>query len=328
MKTILVAGGAGYIGSHMVALLVERGYEVVVVDNLSTGHAEAPKGATLRVGDVRNGDFLDTIFTEFTVDGVINFAAFSLVGESVTNPLKYYGNNVAGSQSMLQAMVNHKVNKIVFSSTAATYGEPEKQPIVETDRTEPTNPYGASKLAIEGMLKWCDQAYGIRYAALRYFNAAGSNTDADIGEDHTPETHLIPLVMQTALGQRAALGIYGDDYPTPDGTCIRDYIHVRDLAYAHLLALEHLDRTDKSDTFNLGSGNGFSVKEIIETARKITGKEIPANVEPRRAGDPSVLIASNEKATTVLGWKPERGLEEIIADAWTWHQRHPEGYAN
>ncbi len=326
MKTILVAGGAGYIGSHMVALLIERGYEVIVVDNLSTGHKEAVKGATLHVGDVRDAAFLEGVFSQYAIDGVINFAASSLVGESVTNPLKYYGNNVAGAQCMLETLVKFNVNKMVFSSTAATYGEPEKQPIVESDRTEPTNPYGASKLAIEGMLKWCDGAYGIRYAALRYFNAAGSNTDVCIGEDHSPETHLIPLVMKTALGQREAIGIYGTDYPTPDGTCIRDYIHVRDLVEAHLLALIHLDKTGKSGIFNLGSGDGFSVKEIIETARKITGKEIPANVEPRRAGDPSVLIASNEKAATVLGWKPQRGLEEIIADAWAWHQSHPDGY--
>lgn len=326
MKTILVAGGAGYIGSHMVALLVERGYEVVVVDNLCTGHWQAVKGAKLRVGDVRDGAFLDSVFTEFKVDGVINFAAFSLVGESVTKPLKYYGNNVAGSQSMLSAMERHGVNKIVFSSTAATYGEPEKQPIEETDRTQPTNPYGESKLAIEGMLKWCHQAYDIGYAALRYFNAAGSNTDVCIGEDHGPETHLIPLVMKTALGQRATIGIFGEDYPTADGTCIRDYIHVRDLVEAHLLALEHLERGGESGVFNLGSGDGFSVKEIIDTSRRITGKEIPAVVEPRRAGDPSVLIASNQKAAQVLGWTPKRGLDEIIADAWAWHQSHPDGY--
>ena len=326
MKTILVAGGAGYIGSHMVALLVERGYDVVVADNLCTGHWQAVKGAQLRVGDVRDGAFLDRLFSEFPIDGVINFAAFSLVGESVADPLKYYGNNVAGAVSMLTAMKNHEVDKIVFSSTAATYGEPEKQPIEETDRTEPTNPYGATKLAIEGMLKWCDGAYGIRYAALRYFNAAGANTDVDIGEDHSPETHLIPIVLQAALGKRPHVGIFGEDYPTADGTCVRDYIHVRDLAQAHLLALEYLDRGGESGSFNLGSGDGFSVKEIIDTARKVTGKPIPAVVEPRRAGDPSVLIASNQKAREVLGWVPQRGLTEIIADAWTWHQGHPEGY--
>ncbi len=327
MKTILVAGGAGYIGSHMVALLIEKGYDVVVVDDLCTGHWQAVKGgAKLRVGDVKERGFLDRVFSEFSIDGVINFAAFSLVGESVTAPLKYYDNNVGGAVSMLTAMKNHGVDKIVFSSTAATYGEPEKQPIEETDRTDPTNPYGASKLAIEGLLKWSDAAYGIKYAALRYFNAAGANTDVDIGEDHSPETHLIPIVLQCALGKRDHVGIYGDDYPTADGTCVRDYIHVRDLANAHLLALEYLDKGGQSGSFNLGSGDGFSVKEIIETARKVTGKAIPAVTEPRRAGDPSILIASNHKAGEVLGWKPERGLEEIITDAWNWHQGHPNGY--
>ncbi len=327
MKTILVAGGAGYIGSHMVALLIEKGYDVVVVDDLCTGHWQAVKGgAKLRVGDVKDRGFLDRVFSEFSIDGVINFAAFSLVGESVTAPLKYYDNNVGGAVSMLTAMKNHGVDKIVFSSTAATYGEPEKQPIEETDRTDPTNPYGASKLAIEGLLKWSDAAYGIKYAALRYFNAAGANTDVDIGEDHSPETHLIPIVLQCALGKRDHVGIYGDDYPTADGTCVRDYIHVRDLANAHLLALEYLDKGGQSGSFNLGSGDGFSVKEIIETARKVTGKAIPAVTEPRRAGDPSILIASNHKAGEVLGWKPERGLEEIITDAWNWHQGHPNGY--
>ncbi|MBE6970325.1 MAG: UDP-glucose 4-epimerase GalE [Ruminococcaceae bacterium] len=328
MKTILVAGGAGYIGSHMVALLVREGYEVLVADNLCTGHAAAVKGAKLLVGDVRDGAFLDEVFSRHKIDGVINFAAFSLVGESVTNPLKYYGNNVAGAQSLLEAMVRHGVDKIVFSSTAATYGEPEKQPIEETDRTEPTNPYGASKLAIEGMLKWCGKAYGIRYAALRYFNAAGADTAAEIGEDHHPESHLIPIVLQVALGKRERVGIFGDDYPTPDGTCVRDYIHVQDLARAHLLALEYLDRGGESGAFNLGSGTGYSVREIIETARTVTGRPIPAAVEPRRAGDPSVLIASNAKAQEVLGWQPERSLEQIVSDAWAWHSAHPEGYGD
>lgn len=327
MKTILVAGGAGYIGSHMVALLVKRGYEVVVADNLRTGHWQAVKGARkMYVGDLRDGAFLHQIFTENKIDGVINFAAFSLVGESVTNPLKYYGNNVEGAVSLLSAMQAHGVDKIVFSSTAAAYGEPEKQPIEEGDRTEPTNPYGATKLAIENMLKWCDCAYSIRYVALRYFNAAGSDTEAGIGEDHNPESHLIPLVMKTALGQRDHIGIFGEDYPTPDGTCVRDYIHVKDLAEAHLLALEYLERGGISDVFNLGNGAGYSVREIIETARRITGKEIKAVVEPRRGGDPSVLIASNKKAAEVLGWKPVLGLDQIISDAWAWHSGHPNGY--
>lgn len=327
MKTILVAGGAGYIGSHMVALLVKRGYEVIVADNLRTGHWQAVKGAKkLYVGDLRDNAFLEQVFSENDIDGVINFAAFSLVGESVTNPLKYYGNNVEGAVSLLSAMKSHGVDKMVFSSTAATYGEPEKQPIEEHDRTEPTNPYGATKLAIENMLKWCDRAYGIRYAALRYFNAAGSDTETGIGEDHDPESHLIPLVMKAALGQRDHIGIFGEDYPTADGTCVRDYIHVNDLAEAHLLALEYLAGGGSSDVFNLGSGDGYSVKEIIETARRVTGREIKATVEPRRAGDPSVLIASNKKAAEVLGWKPVRGLEQIISDAWAWHSGHPNGY--
>ena len=327
MKTILVAGGAGYIGSHMVALLVKRGYEVVVADNLRTGHWQAVKGARkMYVGDLRDGAFLHQIFTENKIDGVINFAAFSLVGESVTNPLKYYGNNVEGAVSLLSAMQAHGVDKIVFSSTAAAYGEPEKQPIEEGDRTEPTNPYGATKLAIENMLKWCDCAYNIRYVALRYFNAAGSDTEAGIGEDHNPESHLIPLVMKTALGQRDHIGIFGEDYPTPDGTCVRDYIHVKDLAEPHLLALEYLERGGISDVFNLGNGAGYSVREIIETARRITGKEIKAVVEPRRGGDPSVLIASNKKAAEILGWKPVLGRDQIISDAWAWHSGHPNGY--
>lgn len=326
MKTILVAGGAGYIGSHMVALLKREGYEVLVADNLCTGHAEAVSGAKLLVGDVRDRDFMERVFSEHTIDGVINFAAFSLVGESVSDPLKYYGNNVAGAQVLLETMVRHGVKNIVFSSTAATYGEPEKQPIEEGDRTEPTNPYGASKLAIEGMLKWCAKAYGIRYAALRYFNAAGADTEAGIGEDHSPESHLIPIVLQVALGKREKVGIFGDDYPTADGTCVRDYIHVRDLAKAHLLSLEYLEKGGESGAFNLGSGRGYSVKEIIETARRVTGHPIPAVVEPRRAGDPGVLIASNAKAKAVLGWQPERSLEEIVADAWTWHSSRPDGY--
>jgi len=327
MKTILVAGGAGYIGSHMVALLVKRGYEVVVADNLRTGHWQAVKGARrLYVGDLRDAAFLNRVFGENHIDGVINFAAFSLVGESVTDPLKYYENNVEGAVSLLSAMRAHGVDKIVFSSTAATYGEPEKQPIEESDRTEPTNPYGATKLAIENMLKWCDRAYGIHYVALRYFNAAGSDTEAGIGEDHDPESHLIPLVMKTALGQRDHIGIYGEDYPTPDGTCIRDYIHVKDLAQAHLLALEYLARGGESDVFNLGSGNGYSVRQIIETARRITGREIRATAEPRRGGDPSVLIASNKKAAERLGWHPALGLDQIVSDAWAWHSSHPNGY--
>ena len=328
MKTILVAGGAGYIGSHMVALLVKRGYEVVVADNLRTGHWQAVKGARkMYVGDLRDGAFLHQIFTENKIDGVINFAAFSLVGESVTNPLKYYGNNVEGAVSLLSAMQAHGVDKIVFSSTAAAYGEPEKQPIEEGDRTEPTNPYGATKLAIENMLKWCDGAYGIRYVALRYFNACGAHPSGAIGEAHNPETHLIPIILQVPNGQRDHVGIFGDDYPTPDGTCIRDYIHVTDLAQAHILALDYLLKGGDNNVFNLGNGVGFSVKEVIDVARKVTGHPIPAEVSPRRAGDPAQLIASSEKAVKVLGWKPQYAdLETIVSSAWAWHKSHPHGF--
>lgn len=327
MKKVLVAGGAGYIGSHMTALLVREGFDVVVVDNLSTGHVQSIKGARrFYQGDVRDYDFLCKIFSENDISGVINFAAFSIVGESVKDPLKYYANNVAGATSMLTAMKEHGVRNIVFSSTAAVYGEPEKQPIQEHDRTNPSNPYGATKLAIEEMLKWCQKAYGINYAALRYFNAAGADISQGIGEDHDPETHLIPLVLKTALGMRSHIGIFGDDYPTPDGTCIRDYIHVNDLARAHLMALEYLENGGESGSFNLGSGRGYSVKEIIESAREITGREIPSVIEPRRSGDPSVLIASNKMAGEILRWSPKLGLNEIISDAWAWHQSHPRGY--
>ena len=328
MKTILVAGGAGYIGSHMVALLVEKGYDVVVVDNLRTGHWQAVKGARkLYVGDLRDAAFLDTVFSENHIDGVINFAAYSLVGESVTNPLKYYGNNVAGSQSMLTAMKEHGVDKIVFSSTAATYGEPEKQPIEECDRTDPTNPYGESKLIVEKMLKWCDLAHGLKFCALRYFNVAGAWHDGSIGEDHRPESHLIPLILQVAQGKREQLSLFGTDYPTKDGTCIRDYIHVEDLIDAHFLALDYLKRTNTSATFNLGNGQGFSNREIIEAARRVTGHPIPVREEGRRPGDPATLIASSRKAMEVLGWQPKyTNVEDIISSAWRWHASHPDGY--
>ena len=327
MKTILVAGGAGYIGSHMVALLVEKGYDVVVVDNLCTGHKEAVKGARLCIGDVRDREFLDRVFTEHTIDGVINFAAFSLVGESVTNPLKYYGNNVAGSQSMLETMVKHKVDKIVFSSTAATYGEPERVPILEDDRTVPTNCYGETKLSMEHMMSWVSKAHGLRYVALRYFNACGAHPSGAIGEAHNPETHLIPIIIQVPLGQREAVSIFGDDYPTKDGTCIRDYIHVTDLAQAHILALDYLLNGGDNNVFNLGNGVGFTVKEVVDVARAVTGHPIPAKIAPRRAGDPAQLIASSEKAIQVLGWKPQyNDLNTIVASAWAWHKRHPHGF--
>ncbi|MGI5898943.1 MAG: UDP-glucose 4-epimerase GalE [Christensenellales bacterium] len=326
-KKILVAGGAGYIGSHMVACLLRAGYESIVADSLVTGHSEAVKGARLLEGDLRDRKFLREIFSENEIDGVIDFAAFSLVPESAADPLKYYSNNVVGAIEMLDVMREFGVSKIVFSSTAATYGEQKAMPIAEDAQTSPTNPYGETKLAIEKMLKWCDEAYGIKYAALRYFNAAGADNAAGIGEDHSPETHLIPNVLKAALGQRDYVEIFGDDYPTPDGSCIRDYIHILDLVRAHLLAYEHLSSKKESGIFNLGSGSGFSVKEIVEQAREITGKEIPARISPRRAGDSSTLVASNLRAKEVLGWQPELGLKEIIQSAWHWHGENPKGYA-
>ncbi|MDO7908138.1 UDP-glucose 4-epimerase GalE [Paenibacillus sp. JX-17] len=324
---ILVTGGAGYIGSHTVAALLEKGEEVVVIDNLQTGHREALLGGKLYEGDLRDKELLAKLFAENSIDAVIHFAANSLVGESMQNPGKYYDNNVFGTLCLLEAMKDAGVSKIVFSSTAATYGEPEKTPIVETDRTEPTNVYGETKLMMERMMSWFDRVIGIKYVALRYFNAAGSHHSGKIGEDHRPESHLIPLVLQTALQQRSHIAVFGEDYPTPDGSCIRDYIHVSDLADAHLRAVDYLRRGEDSNVFNLGIGLGFSVKEVIETARQVTGREIPVVVEPRRAGDPAILVASSDKARSVLGWEPKRTkLEDIIQDAWSWHSSHPNGY--
>ncbi len=326
---ILVLGGAGYIGSHTVSELIDAGEEVVIADNLETGHMEAVhKDAKFYEGDIRNREFVDSVFEQEKIDGVIHFAANSLVGESMKNPLKYYDNNLYGTKVLLESMVAHGVDKIVFSSTAATYGEPESIPILETDRTEPTNPYGETKLSMEKMMKWTGVAHGLRYVALRYFNACGAHVSGQIGEAHNPETHLIPLILQVPNGQRESISIYGDDYDTKDGTCVRDYIHVTDLAQAHILAMKYLAEGKESNVFNLGNGVGFTVKEVIETARKVTGHPIPAVVSPRRAGDPAKLIASSEKARNVLGWNPEHAdLEEIIATAWKWHKDHPNGYA-
>ncbi len=326
MKTVLVTGGAGYIGSHMAAALHRQGYKVIVADNLCTGHKEAVKFGELCVGDVRETSFLDSIFTTHHIDGIIHFAASSLVGESCLDPLKYYMNNLAGAQMLLEAMRRHGIKNIVFSSTAAVYGEPRKQPIEENDITLPTNPYGESKLAVERLLKWCDKAYGIRYVCLRYFNAAGADNLTGIGEDHSPETHLIPLVLQTALGKSQHIRIFGNDYPTPDGTCLRDYIDVRDLTDAHILALEHLDADRPSDVFNLGSSTGYSVRQIIDMAQKVTGCMIPSVVAERRAGDPPVLIASNKKAKQRLGWQPRYSLEDMVLSAWHWHKSYPFGF--
>ncbi|HEY4552391.1 MAG TPA: UDP-glucose 4-epimerase GalE [Bacillaceae bacterium] len=325
---ILVCGGAGYIGSHAVAELLERGEEVIVADNMQKGHAAGVmEGAVLYNGDLREEAFLDRIFTENRIDAVMHFAADSLVGESVHEPLKYYDNNVGGAIALLKAMKKHDVKNIVFSSTAAVYGEPKEIPIVETAETSPTNPYGETKLAIEKMLKWCEQAYGLRYVVLRYFNVAGAHSNGIIGEDHNPETHLIPIILEAALGKRKEIAIYGEDYDTPDGTCIRDYIHVMDLVDAHILAIEKLQKTGESGTYNLGNGNGFSVKEVVDAARKVTGRAIPAVVAERRAGDPARLVASSDKARNELGWEPKRAsLETMIESAWNWFQKHPQGY--
>lgn len=326
---VLVLGGAGYIGSHTVYALIEAGEEVVIIDNLLTGYEAAvhPK-AVFYKGDIRDRAFLDSVFEkEKGIDAVIHFAASSLVGESMTDPLKYYENNLYGTMVLLGALVAHGIDKVVFSSTAATYGEPENLPILEGDRTLPTNTYGETKLSMEKMFKWVGKAHGLKYVALRYFNACGAHESGEIGEAHNPESHLIPLILQVPNGQREHISIFGDDYATKDGTCVRDYIHVTDLAQAHILAAKYLLAGNDSDVFNLGNGIGFTVKEVIETARKVTNDPIKAAVEPRRAGDPAFLIASSEKAKEVLGWKPEYAdLETIIASAWKWHSAHPQGY--
>lgn len=326
--TVLILGGAGYIGSHTAYELIDKGEDVVIADNLQTGYIKAvhPK-ARFYKGDIRDKSFLDDLLKKEKIDSVIHFAANSLVGESMTEPLKYYDNNLYGTMVLLKSMVENGIDKIVFSSTAATYGEPENIPILESDPTEPTNTYGETKLSMEKMFKWVSKAHNLRYVSLRYFNACGAHVSGEIGEAHNPESHLIPIILQVPNGKRETVSIFGDDYPTKDGTCIRDYIHVTDLAQAHILAVEYLRKGNPSDIFNLGNGIGFSVKEVIDTARKVTGHPIPAVVSPRRAGDPAQLIASSEKAKSVLGWKPEHAdLEEIIATAWKWHKNHPDGF--
>ena len=327
---LLVLGGAGYIGSHTALELIKKGHEVIVVDNLVTGYEKAiPDKAVFYQGDIRNFDFLDNLFKKEKIDAVIHFAAYSLVGESVTNPLKYYDNNLYGTKVLLEAMIKNNVNKIVFSSTAATYGEPENIPILESDRTCPTNPYGETKLAMEKMFHWTSKAHGLSYVSLRYFNACGADATGQIGEAHNPESHLIPLVLQVPNGKRESVSIYGTDYDTPDGTCIRDYIHVTDRAEAHILAVEYLAKGGESNIFNLGNGVGYSVREVIETARRVTGHPIPATEVPRRAGDPARLVASGEKAKNILGWEPKiKQLDEIVESAWKWHRKHPDGYTN
>ena len=326
--SILVCGGAGYIGSHTVYKLIEQGKDVVIVDNLQSGHIDAvnPK-AKFYKGDIRDAEILDKIFTENNIECVVHFAANSLVGESMVKPLLYFNNNVYGMQVLLESMVKHNIKNIVFSSTAAVYGEPKRIPILEDDDTCPTNPYGETKLAMEKMMKWCDKAYGIKFVALRYFNAAGSLGDGTLGEDHTPETHLIPLILQVPLKKREAITVFGTDYNTPDGTCLRDYIHVLDLADAHIKAVEYLKAGNESNVFNLGNGVGFSVKEMIKAAEEVTNQDIKVILGDRRAGDPAQLIASSDKARTILGWTPKyTDVKQIIKDAWAFHVAHPNGF--
>ena len=326
---IMVLGGAGYIGSHMVDWLLDHGEEPVVVDNLVTGHRAAvnPK-AKFYEGDVADKDFMRRVFKENPdVDAVIHFAAYSLVGESMGKPLKYFDNNVTGLIKLLEVMKEVGVKRLVFSSSAATYGIPDHMPIKETDPQNPINPYGESKLIMEKIMKWADEAYGIKYVALRYFNVAGAKPDGSIGEDHNPETHLMPIILQVAEGKRDKLQIYGDDYDTPDGTNIRDYVHPFDLAAAHMLAVKYLREGHDSDAFNLGSATGFSNLEMLKAAREVTGKEIPAEIAGRRGGDPDSLVAASDKARKILGWKPEYDdVHKIIETAWAWHSTHPNGY--
>ncbi|WP_100488333.1 UDP-glucose 4-epimerase GalE [Sporolactobacillus pectinivorans] len=328
--TILVAGGAGYIGSHMVSRLIEKGRDVAVIDNLSTGHRAAVNDqASFYEGDTRDKQFLIDVFKKEKVDAVIHMDAFSVIPESMKHPLKYFDNNVGGMITLLEVMQEQGVKKMVFSSTAATYGVSKQIPIEEADPQKPINPYGESKLMMEKIVHWADVAYGIKFVALRYFNVAGSKADGSIGEDHQPETHLIPIILQTSLGQRKVFDICGNDYDTPDGTNVRDYVHVVDLADAHILALDYLEKGNPSQAFNLGSSAGFSVSEMVEAARKVTGKPIPVRIAPRRGGDPDALVANSDKARKILGWKPRYGnMNDMIGTAWTWAQKHPNGYGD
>ncbi|MDY0011220.1 MAG: UDP-glucose 4-epimerase GalE [Candidatus Izemoplasmatales bacterium] len=324
---ILVLGGAGYIGSHFVKKALEANNQIIVIDNLSTGHKKSlPQNIKFYQGDVRDENFMDNVFMKEKIDACVHFCAFSLVGESMKNPLKYFDNNVIGAIRLVEAMVKHDIKKIVFSSTAAVYGSHEKMPITEGFSTEPSNPYGESKLFMEKIFKWSDLAYGIKYVSLRYFNVAGAASDGTIGEVHNPETHLIPIVLEVPLNKRDKLTIFGDDYKTKDGTCIRDYIHVEDLAEAHLLALDYLSKGNDSNIFNLGSQTGYSNLEILNTAEKVTEKPIPVVIGDRRPGDPDMLIASNQKAKEFLHWEVKRDINQIITNAWQFHQKHPNGY--
>jgi len=321
-EKILVVGGAGYIGSHMVKDLIDAGYAVITLDDLSTGHRELVTGGEFIEGGLGDRVMLDKLFSTHTISAVMHFAAFSLVGESVENPLKYYRNNMAATAELLDSMIRHNVKRFIFSSTAAVYGEPVEIPITENHPCNPTNPYGTSKIAVERMLQDCDSAYGLKYISLRYFNASGADESGKIGERHHNETHLIPLILEVATGRRENIKIFGVNYPTPDGTCIRDYIHVSDLTKAHLLALNALLSGGDSGVYNLGNNRGYSVREVIELARKVTGKPIPAIEADKRPGDPAVLIASSDKIKKTLGWKPEyENLETIIKTAWVWHQK-------
>ncbi len=324
---ILVTGGAGYIGSHTVRELVNRGHHVVVLDNLSKGHRATVGEAGFVRGDTSDRRLLQEIFQKYEIEAVMHFAASSLVGESVRHPSAYYYNNVVKGISLLDAMVESGVRYLVFSSTAAVYGEPHEVPISEDHVTIPTNPYGATKLALEGAMRWYDSAYGLRYTSLRYFNAAGADPAGDIGEDHEPETHLIPLTLKVALGLLPHLEVFGVDYPTPDGSCVRDYIHVCDLADAHVLALEALATGSPSTVYNLGNGNGYSVLEVIKVAGEVVGKPVNMKYGARRPGDPAVLVAGSEKIKTGLGWRPRfTDLRAIIETAWRWHRNHPLGF--
>ncbi len=324
---LLVLGGAGYIGSHFVKLSLSLGHKVFVVDNLLTGHAKSlPKEAVFFHGDIRNKEFLSQVFAGNEIDVCIHFAASSLVGESMSNPVKYFDNNIYGTISLLEIMAKHGVKKIIFSSSAATYGAHDVMPITEEYETKPTNPYGETKLIMEKMMKWADEAYGIKYVSLRYFNVAGAASDASIGEDHNPETHLIPIVLQVPLGKRDYITIFGNDYNTFDGKCIRDYIHVEDLAQAHILAMKYLLETESSNIFNLGTETGYSNLQIVEAARRVTRHKIPMKLGKRRLGDPDKLVATYKKAEKYLGWKPTKNIDEIIASAWKFHQSHPNGY--
>lgn len=325
---ILLIGGAGYIGSHMAKYLAEQSqHRVIVLDNLSKGHRGAVLGAELVVGDFGDGALVHALCRERHIDGLMHFGADSLVGESVSNPAKYYENNVVKGKTLIDAALSAGVMHVIFSSTASTYGMPERVPIMEDAVTRPINPYGRSKLAFEGLLESYAAAYALHYTCLRYFNACGADPSGLIGEAHAPETHLIPNVLQVALGQRDRLTVYGDDYPTPDGTCVRDYIHVNDLASAHLLALERLLNDGASGVYNLGTGQGFSNRQIVDACREVTGHPIPTELGARRAGDPAELIASAERAHNELGWRPRYSdIREIVATAWHWHRAHPHGY--